>query len=194
MNESRDRTEVLKKTFAASSGGNPGKFVRTDSRLRLDGRGMPVLGMTLDAEPNQMNAVLQTLGTIVVLPYMLLATAFLIIRDVASTRGLFGLIDAVLNHSNWIFRWGIYGLFVFLVVLIVAGFLPSFQRISAVVLFLIALGSLSVICTLNSTRIGFGEVVFLVPCIAVMASSTWLFIRLGSRPTGLSKVALPSTL
>ena len=139
-----------------------------------------------------MNALLHTLGTIVVLPYMLLATAFLIIRDVAISRGLFAMIDAVLHHAYWIIRWGIFGLPIFLVVLIVAGFLPSLQRIGAVVLFLIALGSLSVICTLHSTRIGLGEITFLLPCLAVVGLSAWLFIRTGTRPGGLSKVASTS--
>lgn len=139
-----------------------------------------------------MNAFLHTLGTTVVLPYMFLATVFLIIRDVAISRGMFAMIDVALNHANWIFRWGIFGLPVFLVVLIVAGFLPSFQRISAVVLFLIALGSLSVICTPHSTRIGLEEVVFLLPCLGVVGLSAWLFIRTGASPVGLSKVTPPS--
>ncbi len=131
-----------------------------------------------------MNACLHTLGTLVVLPYMLLAAAFLLVGDIARSRGLFAAIDAILNHASWIFRWGIYGLPVFLVALIVAGCLPSLQRISAVVLFLIALGSLGVICTLHSTRIGLGQVVFLLPCIAVLGLSAWLFIQQGTPPVG----------
>lgn len=140
----------------------------------------------------KMNAFLHTLGTLVVLPYLLLAAAFLIIGDVARTRGMFALIDVVANHANWIFRWGIYGLPVFLTALIVAGFIPSLQRISAAGLFLIALGSLGVICTLHSTRIGLGEITFLLPCIAVLGVSVWLFVREGTPPVGTSKVAQPS--
>jgi len=131
-----------------------------------------------------MHAFLHTLGTLVVLPYLLLAAAFLLIGDVARTRGLFALIDVVANHANWIFRWGIYGFPVFLVAFVVAGFLPSLQRISAVGLFLIALGSLGVICTLHSTRIGLAEVTFLLPCIAVLGVSVWLFVRENAPPVG----------
>ena len=139
-----------------------------------------------------MNAFLHTLATLAVVPYLLLAAAFLLIGDIARTRGLFALIDVVANHANWIFRWGIYGLLVFLVALVVAGCLPSLQRIGAVVLFLIALGSLDVICTLHSTRMGLGEVTFLLPCIAVLGLSAWLFVREGTPPIGSSKVAPPS--
>lgn len=127
-----------------------------------------------------MNAFLHTLGTLAVLPYMLLAAAFLLIGDVARTRGLLALIDVVANHANWILRWGIYALPVFLTVLVVAGFIPSLQRIGAAVLFLIAFGSLGVICTLHSTRIGLAEFTFLVPCIAVLGVSAWLFVREGT--------------
>ena len=139
-----------------------------------------------------MNAFLHTLGALVVLPYMLLAAAFLLIGDVARTRGLFALIDVVLNHANGILCWGIPSLLVFLPAFVVAGLIPSLQRISAVALFLIALSSLGVICTLHSTRIGLGEVTFLLPCIAVLGISAWLFVREGTPPIGSSKVAPPS--
>ena len=129
-----------------------------------------------------MHAFLHTLGTLVVLPYLLLAAAFLLIGEVAKARGLIAVIDVVVNHANWILLWGIYAAAAFLVLLIVAGFLPSFQRISAAGLFLIALGSLSVICTLHSTRIGLGEITFLLPCIAVLVMSAWLFVRAGTPP------------
>jgi hypothetical protein len=139
-----------------------------------------------------MNACLHTLGTLVVLPYMLLAVAFLLIGDVARSRGMLALIDAVANHALWIFRWGIYGLFVFLVAFVVAGFLPSLQRICAAGLFWMAFGSLVVICTLHSTRMGLGEVTFLLPCIAVLGMSAWQFVRERTPPIGSSKVAPPS--
>lgn len=124
-----------------------------------------------------MHAILHIVGTLVVLPYLLLAAAFLLIGDIAQTRGLFAAIDTVANHANWILRWGIYGLPVLTVALLVAGVLPSFQRGSAAVLFLVALGSLGIICTLHSGRLELGQIVFLLPCVAVLAMSAWLFNR-----------------
>ena len=136
-----------------------------------------------------MNAFLHTLGTVVVLPYMLLAVAFLVIGDVARTRGLFAVIDVVLFHADWIVRWGMFGSPVFLTAILVAGFLPSLQRIGSVCLSLIALGSLGVICALNSTRIGLEEVIFLLPCIAVMGVSAWQVVRKGAPLASTSKAA-----
>lgn len=124
-----------------------------------------------------MHAILHIIGTLVVLPYMLLAAAFLLIGDVARTRGLFEILNVVANHANWILRWGIYGLPLVTVALIVVGLLPSTQRGSAAVLFLVALGSLAVIGTLHSGRLEFGHIVFLLPCVAVVAVSAWLFSR-----------------
>ena len=60
-----------------------------------------------------MHAFLHTLGALVVLPYLLLAAAFLLIGEVAKARGLLALIDVVVNHANWILLWGIYALAAF---------------------------------------------------------------------------------
>lgn len=124
-----------------------------------------------------MHSILHVIGTLVVLPYLLLAVAFLLMGDVARTRGLFEILTVVANHANWILRWGIYGLPVLIVLLIVAGLIPSWQRGSAAVLFLVALGSLGVICRLHSGRMELGHIVFLLPCVAVIGASAWLFSR-----------------
>lgn len=129
-----------------------------------------------------MHAFLHIIGTLVVLPYLLLAAVFLLIGDVARTRGLFEIMNVVANHANWILRWGIYGLPVVMVALLVAGLIPSWQRGSAAVLFLVALGSLGVIGLLHSGRLELGHIVFLLPCATVVAVSAWLFIRAGTPP------------
>lgn len=127
-----------------------------------------------------MHLILHIIGTLVVLPYLLLAVAFLLIGDVVRTRGLFEIVNVVANHANWILRWGIYGLPVMMLALLVAGLIPSWQRGSAAVLFLIALASLGVIGLLHSGRLEFGHIVFLLPCAAVVAVSAWLFVRSGT--------------
>ena len=127
-----------------------------------------------------MHSILHVLGTLVVLPYLLLAAAFLLMSDVARTRGLFEILTVVANHANWILRWGIYGLPVVMLALLVAGLIPSWQRGSAAVLFLVALGSLAVIGLLHSGKLELGHYVFLLPCVAVVAVSAWLFIRSGT--------------
>lgn len=135
---------------------------------------MIVLGVS------EMHSILHVLGTLVVLPYLLLAVAFLLIDDVARTRGLFEILNVVANHANWILRWGIYGLPVVMLALLVAGLIPSWQRGSAAVLFLIALASLGVIGLLHSGRLELGHYVFLLPCATVVAVSAWLFVRSGT--------------
>lgn len=129
---------------------------------------------------SEMHSILHIIGTLVVLPYLLLAVAFLLIGDVARTRGPFEIVNVVANHANWILRWGIYGLPVVMLALLVAGLIPSWQRGSAAVLFLIALGSLGVIGLLHSGRLELGHYVFLLPCATVVAVSAWLFDRSGT--------------
>lgn len=129
---------------------------------------------------NNMYPLFLTLGAVVVLPYVLLAVMFLLIGEAARTRGLFELIDVVANHALWIFRWGIYGLPLLWLVLIGAGFFPRLQRGCSLFLLVTSLSSLLVICFLHSARIGLGEFTFLLPCIAVLGLSVWLFIRMGA--------------
>ncbi len=140
---------------------------------------------------SEMHSILHVLGTLVVLPYLLLAAAFLLMSDVARTRGLFEIMAVVANHANWILRWGIYGLPVVMLALLVAGLIPSWQRGSTAVLFLVALGSLAVIGLLHSGKLELGHYVFLLPCVAVVAVSAWLFIRSGTPALGES---MPATV
>lgn len=136
-----------------------------------------------------MHALLHIIGTLVVLPYLLLAVAFLLIGDIARTRGLLAIIDTIANHANWILRWGLYGLPVIALAFMAFGLIPSLQRSCAAVLFLVALGSLGIICWLHSGRLELGQIVFLLPCVAVIAMSAWLFNRAATPQVGSSAPA-----
>ena len=126
-----------------------------------------------------MHAILQTIGAIVVLPYIALAAGFLLIGDVARAKGLAGIIDVVFHHFDWIVRWGICGFVLLWIVFVIMGFFDQFQRFTALCLFLVAAGSSIVIILLHSSRLEFGHYLFLAPCFAVAATSAWLFIRAG---------------
>lgn len=126
-----------------------------------------------------MRALLQSLATLVVLPYALLAALFLLIGEAAKTQGLLELIDVLATHANWIFQWGIYGLVVLFFALLLLAFMPRLRRMAALCLCLIAVGSVLVICTLNSTVIGPGQLLFLLPCVAAAILGAWLFARDG---------------
>jgi len=126
-----------------------------------------------------MHALLQTIGAILVLPYLGLAGLFLLIGEAARTRSLLELIDVVIHHASWLVRWGIYGFPLLWLCLVLTGFFAGAQRFGALCLCLLALGSIVVIVALHTPRMGLGELTFLVPCVAVAAASAWLFVRDG---------------
>ncbi|ROZ64123.1 hypothetical protein [Ramlibacter sp. WS9] len=104
---------------------------------------------------------------------------FLLIGEAARSKGLFALADVVLHHATWILRWGIYGFALLWLCLVAMGFFAQFQRMSALCLCLLAIGSLVVIVVLQSSPFEAGQLFFLAPCIAVAVMSGWLFARAG---------------
>ena len=146
------------------------------------GRRVALLENGVFSQPNQethIHAILQTIGAVLVLPYVALAGFFLLVGEAARAKGLFALLDIVLHHASWIVRWGIYAFALLWLGLVVMGFLAQFQRISALCLCLLAIGSLLVIVVLPSSDMEFGQLLFLAPCVAVAATSGWLFMRAG---------------
>ena len=127
-----------------------------------------------------MHALLHFIGAIVIVPYVAVALLFIFVGTAASSKGLLALFDTVLYHANWFVRWGIYVIPMLWICLVAMGFLASLQRASSLCLCLLAVSCLLVIISLHSTPIGLGELVFLIPCIAVAATSAWLFFRTGA--------------
>ena len=127
-----------------------------------------------------MHALIHLLASILVVPYLALAGFFLLIGEVARTKGLVALVallDVSLEHALWILGWGIYLLPLLWLILAASGAVPRFQRAAALVLGLLASGSLVTIVTLESSPIELGHVLFLGPCLGVVAVSIWLYVR-----------------
>jgi hypothetical protein len=116
-------------------------------------------------------------AALVVLPYAALAGAFLLIGEMADARGLMAVFDVLLSHADRMLRWGIYVAPLALCALVVVGFVPRLRRAGLIVLALLSGGSLLTICVLGATRIGVGEVAFLLPCALVLIASVVMLIR-----------------
>lgn len=124
-----------------------------------------------------MHGVLHLLGTVVVIPYTLLAGWFVMIGEVAEARGLWAVLDAFLTQLNWVAGWGIYAIPLAFACLAALGFVAGLRRVGALLLSLLATASLLTIGLLHSGGLGPGELLFLAPCAAVLAVSAWLYRR-----------------
>jgi hypothetical protein len=126
-----------------------------------------------------MHALLHTICAIVVVPYVALALFFVFVSQAASSKGWLGLIETVWNNFFFYFTKGMFIAPVLWICLVVIGFVPILQRIGSLCICLLAVASLLVIIILPPTLIELGELIFLIPCIAVAATSAWLFFRAG---------------
>lgn len=122
-----------------------------------------------------MHGVLHLLGTVIVIPYAMLAGWFAMVGEVARARGLWAILDAFLAQVNWLAGWGIYAIPLAFACLAAMGFIPRFRRLGAILLAVLSCASLLTVGLLHSGGLGPGELLFLAPCAASLALSAWLY-------------------
>jgi|GEM_PF-3012902 len=130
-----------------------------------------------------MQALLHTVGAVVVVPYVALALLFVFIGQLAQAKDPLEMINIVWSNIDWYLGWWIFVAPILWVGLVAAGFVPQLQRAGSLCLCLLAVASVLVVICLSSTRVGLGEILFLLPCIAVAATSAWLCFRSGLPPS-----------
>jgi len=128
-----------------------------------------------------MRAVFHLVGVVVLLPYLALASAFLILGHAIASGSLLGILDRLLNHALWIVPWGIIGAAVVIVAVALLGVIPGTRLIGAACLGALAAASLVVILVIGSSPIDVGQALFLVPCAAVLVFAAWSWSTIGTR-------------
>jgi hypothetical protein len=121
-----------------------------------------------------MRGLLHLLATLVVLPYVALAGAFVLLGGVIAGGSLFGMLRVLLAEALWLIPWGFLGCGLAIVVVIALGVGERTRWLGALCLFVIASACLVVILALPAELPDLGQIVFLLPCIAVLAFSGWL--------------------
>ena len=120
-----------------------------------------------------MRAVLHVLATIALLPYLILASGFLILGHALSGGSLLSFFGTLLAHAVWIIPWGLIGFACAIILVAVLGIVPRFRRLGAVCLSLLAAASLAAIIFMTSSHVGWPELLFLLPCILVLIFGGW---------------------
>ena len=127
-----------------------------------------------------MRGALHVLATLVAVPYLLLASAFLILGQAIGAGSMWDVLDLLLAHALWIIPWGAIGFVVVIATVAVLGAYAPTRTLGGILLAVLAAGALVVLVTLNSGPLEAGQVVFLVPCVASLACGLWL--AFGDRP------------
>ena len=121
-----------------------------------------------------MRGALHLLCTLVLLPYLALAAWFLILGDAIAGGSLASFFTALLGHALWLFPWGLLGIAAGIVGIVALGMIDGLRWLGGLCLFVLAGGCLLVVISGSSTALGTGELLFLLPCFAILIFGGWL--------------------
>jgi hypothetical protein len=108
------------------------------------------------------------LCTLALLPYLALAAWFLLIGDVIASGSLASVLTTLLSHALWLFPWGLLGVAAGIIAVATLGVIESMRWLGGLCLFVLAGACLFIVIAGNPSAIGPGELLFLLPCFAVL--------------------------
>lgn len=119
---------------------------------------------------------LHVLATVTLAPYFLLAAGFVLLGQAIGSGSLWSFVDTLLLQATWLIPWGMIGLAAFFIVLAALGLNSRSRWIAGALLCLVALASVAVIVFMDRSALDAGGLLFLSPCIMVVAFGGWLAI------------------
>jgi hypothetical protein len=126
-----------------------------------------------------MRAALHVLATLVVVPYVILATGFLVLGHSIAGGSILSFFDRMLNHAVWLVPWGVIGLACIMTLVALAGAIQRFRRLGAICLAVLAGASLAVILFASTSPVDYSQLFFLLPCMLVLMFALWCAVRKG---------------
>lgn len=120
-----------------------------------------------------MRGAMHLLCTLVLLPYLALAAWFLILGDAIAGGTLASFLGTLLSHALWLFPWGLLGIAAGIVTVAALGMIEGVRWLGGLCLFVLAGGCLVIVIAGNPSAIGAGELLFLLPCFAILAFGGW---------------------
>ncbi len=129
-------------------------------------------------------AILHLLATLVVAPYAVLALGFVLVGRVASTQGLWNIVDLVFGQMLGLLSWGVYLFAAVLLAVAAAGFIAPLRLVGAGALVLLAALSLAILLFWRTAPVAGGELLFMLPCAVALGFGAWQLRALLSRAAG----------
>ena len=131
-----------------------------------------------------MRAALYLVATLVLIPYLLLAAAFVLLGSAIAAGTLAGFLAALLRFALWLMPWGALAGIAALCGLAALGLVERTRRLGALVLSALPGACLVIIAFGDGRGFDAGAALFLTPCALVALSAAWL--ALSDRRPGLS--------
>jgi len=131
-----------------------------------------------------MRGAIHLLCTLALLPYLALAAWFLILGDAIATGSLISLLGTLLSHALWLIPWGLLGITAGIVGVVALGMIDGVRWLGGLCLFVLAGACLVIVIAGSSPALGPGELLFLLPCFAILFFGAWLAVaelRMGRR-------------
>jgi hypothetical protein len=107
------------------------------------------------------------------IPYLVLAYAFVVLGHAISRGSLLGILDTLLTHFVWMVPWGVIGAAAIIVLVVLLGVIPGVRALGALCLGTLAALSLAIILIVDTSPLDAGALLFLLPCIGVLAFAVW---------------------
>ena len=120
-----------------------------------------------------MRALFHVLATIAVVPYLLLASGFLLLGQAINSGSIFAFFATLIAQFVWIVPWGIIGFAFSVLLLATLGLFPQVRWLAGLLLCLLAAIALFVILFVDRS-LELGKFLFLLPCILVVLFAGWL--------------------
>jgi hypothetical protein len=121
-----------------------------------------------------MRVALYLLATLVLMPYMLLATGFMLLGHVLSGGTLLSLFDALLTAAVWLIPWGLLAFAIAFLALLALGLSDRLRWLGGLCLSLIACACTATILALGAAAIEPGQLLFMLPCVTIVIVGAWL--------------------
>ncbi len=118
-----------------------------------------------------MRGVLHLAGTLLLVPYFVLAAFFVLVGRAAASGSWWNLIDLLANTAYWTLYVGLPLVALIFLTLATAGFFASAQRLATLVLAGLSGIVLVILIFWPTTWPDFGQWLFLLPCVLVFALS-----------------------
>jgi hypothetical protein len=121
-----------------------------------------------------LRALVYLVALLTLLPYIALATAFVLLGQAIAGGSLLSFLAALLNDVDWMLPWGFLGYAGTATGIAFLGFARRSRWIGALCLSFIALACMAMLLALPASPVRAGELLFLAPCALVALYGAWL--------------------